>query len=197
MTLPFLAHPAPNVNQSSTDPSIGMQRGLPPASLMDRYAWTKRSAHDDERAGGRIPGVTAPELPRADVEADLAASTSDIYRVWTQDFDAWFATPGTLMMRAEVGAPFYFDVEYDGKHHPHYGRFLALDPDRLVELTWVTGAGGTEGAETVVRIELTATDTGTHLVLAHTGFYTEESVEAARQAWPHVLRHLDSALAST
>src|SRR5438270_2792874 len=86
----------------------------------------------------------------AHVEQYMSASPEDIYRAWTANFDQWFATPGTLAMRGEVGAPFYFDVEYDDIHHPHYGRFLVLEPNRVLELTWITGIGGTEGAETLL-----------------------------------------------
>ena len=49
----------------------------------------------------------------------MTASPAAIYRAWTQGFDTWFATPSTLVMRAQVGEPFYFDVSYDGQHHPH------------------------------------------------------------------------------
>ena len=84
----------------------------------------------------------------------MTASPTAIYRAWTQGFDTWFASPGTLAMRAAVGEPFYFDVAYDGQHHPHYGRFVDLIPDHVVELAWVTGQGGTDGAETHVRVEL-------------------------------------------
>jgi uncharacterized protein YndB with AHSA1/START domain len=133
---------------------------------------------------------------RADLEHDMNANPAAIYRAWTKRFDSWFAAPGTLVMRAEVGEPFYFDVEYQGVHHPHYGRILSLELDRVVEMTWLTGSGGTDGAETVLRLELAPTSAGTHVRLAHTGFYTEEAAAATRDAWPQVLTHLDETLAA-
>jgi uncharacterized protein YndB with AHSA1/START domain len=130
---------------------------------------------------------------RADVEQVMKAGATAICQAWTQGFDTWFATPGTLVMGG-IGQPFYFDVAFEGQHHPHYGRLLAVDPDRMVELAWLTGRGGTDGAETRVRVELSPTPDGTHLTLAHTGFYTEAAARAAQDSWPHVLAHLDEAL---
>jgi hypothetical protein len=63
-----------------------------------------------------------------------------------------------------------------------------------VELTWVNGRDGTSGAETVVRVELTAAGSGTRLRLTHAGFYDDRSAKQHEDAWPHVLAHLDERL---
>lgn len=90
---------------------------------------------------------------------------------------------------------FYFETEHEGIRHPHYGRFLTLDPNRFVELTWMTGKKGTAGAETIVSVELSPTKGGTHLRLTHAGFYDEAGVKQHDPAWLVVLAHLDARLA--
>ena len=128
------------------------------------------------------------------VEQDMRASPAAIYRAWTSDWERWFAAPGSLLMRAAPDEPFFFLVEHEGQRYPHYGRFLRLEPDRLVELTWLTGRGGSEGAETVVTLEIEPRGKGSRIALTHRGFYREESRAENEQAWPHVLAHLDAVL---
>jgi uncharacterized protein YndB with AHSA1/START domain len=118
-----------------------------------------------------------------------------LYRAWTLEWDVWFAKPGTVVMDPQPGQPWFFEVEFQGNRHPHYGRFIRLHPGRLVETTWVTGKGGTEGAETLLTVEFIPENDGTRVKLSQRGFPHAKAAAENQAAWPLVLEQQEKRLA--
>ena len=130
-------------------------------------------------------------------EHTVHAEPSEVFAAWTEGFDTWFAQAGTLSMVPEPGRPYFFYNRNEWGRHPHYGRFLEVAENELVEMTWMTGNGtpeGTEGAETILRIELVPKGGATEVRLTHSGFVSEKSCDGHRENWPLALEILEDAL---
>jgi uncharacterized protein YndB with AHSA1/START domain len=130
-------------------------------------------------------------------EGFINSSPEKVYEAWTSKFDQWFAQPGATLMTAEVDRPYFFYNRNEWGRHPHYGRFLELRKNEVVEMTWITGNGadiGTEGAETVIRVELVPKDHGTMVHFTHAGFVNERSRDGHNENWPLAFEELEKAI---
>ncbi len=130
-------------------------------------------------------------------EHNINAEVSKVYAAWTERFDIWFAQAGTLSMVPEAGRPYFFYTSEEWGRHPHYGRFLELVENELVEMTWMTGNGtseGTAGAETILRVEFLPKDGVTQVRLTHSGLVSEKSRDGHQENWPLALEELNKAL---
>jgi uncharacterized protein YndB with AHSA1/START domain len=123
-----------------------------------------------------------------------AASPEKIFDAWTKRFDTWFASPGEISMNAIPGEPYWFNVHHEAENYAHYGRFLNVEAGRFIEQTRVTRRNGTDGAETVVRVELVPKASGTDLRLMHSGFYDKASMRRHGSSRRQILEHLDEVL---
>jgi uncharacterized glyoxalase superfamily protein PhnB/uncharacterized protein YndB with AHSA1/START domain len=134
------------------------------------------------------------------VSRTVPLSPAVLYRAWTTGLASWFAEPDSFRLTPAVGAPFFFEVGQrfaDGtpmQRHPHHGRVLTLVPDQLVQLSWVTGPGGTGGAETIVSVRFDRLGDLTHVTLTQTHFATEAARDQHAKAWPVVLAGMEERL---
>ncbi|BCB88540.1 SRPBCC family protein [Phytohabitans suffuscus] len=123
------------------------------------------------------------------VERTFPVPPPALFHAWTAGFDTWFAEPGAIMLTPEVDRPYFFETFHAGQRHPHYGRFLRVEPDRLLELTWLNEAG-TRGHETVLTVELRPEGEGTAQRLTHRGFPDDRTRAEHEDAWRLLLERL-------
>ncbi len=97
----------------------------------------------------------------------IDATPEEVYEVWLDP-----KIPGSLWFGAErvildlvVDGLYYHNVHHEGHDWAHYGRFLRLEPGRVIEHTWMSEA--TRGIETTVTVTLEPKGQGTLLTLRH------------------------------
>ena len=80
-------------------------------------------------------------------------------------------------------------------HIFHEGEILELDPPRLLVYTWLANFHDDPKKPSIVRWELTPTNSGTHVKLTHSGLVSEpQSRDAYAGGWPGVLEKLKASV---
>lgn len=116
----------------------------------------------------------------------IPASPAEVYAAWLDP-----ATPGTPWDRSEcekvivdpkIDGLFYFKrVSPDRVDFPHFGRFVALEPAKKVEYTWMSPF--THGVESVVTVELEKKGDDTSLQLRHSNLPDDDMGRLHDAGW--------------
>jgi uncharacterized protein YndB with AHSA1/START domain len=98
------------------------------------------------------------------------------------------STHATAEVDAKVGGKFRIVMIEGPKRYEHTGEYLAIDPPKRLEFTWISDA--TDHRPTIVTIEFLERDRGTELVLTHRQLPPKQ-VESHRRGWSDILQLLE------
>jgi uncharacterized protein YndB with AHSA1/START domain len=128
------------------------------------------------------------------IDRVVDAPIEEVFAAWTTPSQmTWMSAVGEAEVEADVrpGGRFTVVMVGDGRRIEHTGEYLAVDPPRRLEFTWVSPFTGSEPS--VVSVDLTPAGGGTRLVLTHRQLPTDE-VANHRTGWGRILDRLPAAL---
>jgi len=133
--------------------------------------------------------LTVTKTLNVNVTRHIRAAPEEVFRAWTDParLQRWYGTSRQIV-DPKVDGLFFLAMEHQGRTWPHYGRYLRLERPRLVE------SEGTQGAETVVTIDLAARDGGTALTLRHAGIPDTELGRGHQEGWTQIVAGVARAL---
>jgi len=128
-------------------------------------------------------------------EIDIAASPEMVFQAWIdpQQRLAWWGDDSsyrctTMESDLRVGGQWRTEGRLgDGKAFVVWGEYTRVEPPHVLGFTWNHDWGDGTPPATHVLVELTATSSGTHLALTHSGFTSVSERDSHRQGWQRVL----------
>ncbi|ADB34556.1 Activator of Hsp90 ATPase 1 family protein [Kribbella flavida DSM 17836] len=129
------------------------------------------------------------------IERVLKAPIEAVYDAWTRAevLASWYCPNPALALTVEA------DVRVGGAYvvemGPYVvrGNYLEVEPPHRLAFSWSWDTD--DDAPSTVRVELTAVEDGTRMLLTHTGFATAEDATNHLQSWGPELDRLDGLLA--
>lgn len=121
------------------------------------------------------------------VRRTIPATPAQVYEVWLDPRSPgspWFGTARAIVQPVVDGL-FYHSVDHAGRSWAHYGRFVALEPGRRIQHTWMSEA--TRGVESVVTVTLEARGADTEVTLRHADVPDDEMGRTHAEGWAYVL----------
>ncbi len=140
------------------------------------------------------PNVRGPfecAVPRV-----INARPERLFRAWTDPEKArpWLTNGGDLILQPHVGGLFFLNMVYNEHTYPHYGRYLQVEKDRLLEFTWMSQ--GTLGKESVVRVTFEPQGERTKVTIVHSGLPDEKNRDEHHGGWTEILEWMEQRLES-
>jgi uncharacterized protein YndB with AHSA1/START domain len=128
-------------------------------------------------------------------EIDIDAPPERVFQAWIdpQQRLAWWGDESTYRCRTmesdvRVGGRWRTEGKnVEGKPFAVWGEYTRIDPPNALAFTWNHDWGDNTLPQTHVLIELTATSSGTHVAVTHTGFVSAASRDDHGKGWRRVL----------
>ncbi len=146
----------------------------------------------------------ASDVIEVKISAWYAVSVQQVFSAWTNPAKIadWFGPESyraeVLEMEVQIGGLWRFKmISQSGVVSHHRGRYLAIEPDKLLSFTWESEEDRdlTEGRETRVNVHFRAESGGARVTLVHERLPTPQAKRALEFGWssgmPKLRRHLE------
>lgn len=139
--------------------------------------------------------IITPNLDAIVCEIDIAAPPQRVFKAISDAEEIRRRSPQlqAYEMDMRLGGRWYLEMRVPQPYRGvsvirHEGEILELDPPRLLVYSWLANFHNDPKMSSVVRWELTATKTGTHVKLTHSGLASEpQAAKDYSGGWPGVL----------